>query len=69
MDSDTEFVDKNKRIFFILYDEYLKTGVSYGSFVKSKDLGIESVSYTFYSDVYKIVDDKKWLLNKIKYGF
>jgi len=40
-------------------------------FIKSKDLGIICVQAKSNSsgDVYKLIDEKKWLLAKIKYGF
>lgn len=40
-------------------------------FIESKDLGIKCIESCQFSqdDKYEIVDEKKWLLNKIKYGF
>ena len=40
-------------------------------FIKSKDLGIICLEATSTSsgDLYKIIDKKKWLLAKLKYGF
>jgi hypothetical protein len=40
---------------------------NFAEFIKSKDLGI--TTQVPYDDIYKIVDEKKWLLAKIKYGF
>jgi hypothetical protein len=48
---------------------YDKTWVS---FLNCKDLGIKCtiVDINGYGHIYyKITDEKKWLLNKIKYGF
>ncbi len=36
-------------------------------FIKIKDFGI--VCIDFMEDEYRVEDDKKWLINKIKYGF
>jgi len=40
-------------------------------FIKSLDLGIECIQASEIpdGDVYKIIDEKKWLLSKLKYGF
>jgi hypothetical protein len=40
-------------------------------FIKKKNLGIICIKSTYvgYDDIYKIVDEKKWALSKIKYGF
>ena len=48
-----------------LSDSKVKT--VWGRFIESKDLGIISLSY--YDDEYRITDEKKWTLTKIKYGF
>ena len=37
------------------------------SFIESKKLGVICVDVL--ADVYTIVDEKKWMLTKIKYGF
>jgi hypothetical protein len=37
------------------------------NYINALDLGIVSVS--FYEDTYKIIDEKKWIFSKIKYGF
>ena len=68
---DSDFIIKNDvaiKIYNILYDEYAESNINaWSKFIKSKDLGIISLSY--YDDEYRIVDEKKWLLTKIKYGF
>jgi len=38
----------------------------FNEFIEMKDLGIICLSY--FGDLYKIVDKKKWALTKIKYG-
>lgn len=42
---------------------------SWKKFIESKDLGIICVSYSSLDDEYEIIDEKKWLLSKLKYGF
>jgi|688.fasta_scaffold1370036_3 hypothetical protein len=43
---------------------------SWKLFIQYLDLGIECTSVRiFQNDEYKIVDEKKWTINKIKYGF
>jgi hypothetical protein len=68
---DSDFIIKNDvaiKIYNILYDEYAESNINaWSKFIKSKDLGIISISY--YDDLYKIIDQKKWALSKIKYGF
>lgn len=57
----------NHNIYKILYSEYTVSECNYALFIKSKDLGIISIDLT--GDFYKITDEKKWLLSKLKYGF
>ena len=68
---DSDFIIKNDvaiEIYNILYDEYVESNInSWSKFIKSKDLGIISISY--YDHLYRIIDEKKWALAKIKYGF
>ena len=54
--------------------EYIRDktpSLSWKDFIKIKDLGIICVrSYpSATQDEYEIIDEKKWLLTKIKYGF
>ncbi len=58
----------NKNIFTKLKKEYLSSKLDWSELVISKDLGIICVD-VFYLDRFKLVDEKKWLLAKIKYGF
>ena len=68
---DSDFIIKNDvaiEIYNILYDECVESNINaWSKFIKSKDLGIISISY--YDDLYRIIDEKKWALAKIKYGF
>lgn len=68
MDSD---ILKNDLIYENLKDEFRfklqrEPYINWLTFIKSKDLGIIFNNNTH---EYKIIDQKKWLLNKIKYGF
>ena len=38
----------------------------FSKFINSKDLGVISTDYI--NDIYEIVDEKKWLFSKLKYG-
>jgi len=38
----------------------------FSKFINSKDLGVISIDYIY--DIYEIVDEKKWLFSKLKYG-
>lgn len=71
-----EFNDLNNDIYKVFSTEY-KCSPSYNSlgkgwpeFVYFKDLGIECVFYFNFltNSTYKIVDVKKWVLNKLRYG-
>jgi hypothetical protein len=64
MDSDT-FTNINIHNRF--FDEFFGKELSYKQFIHYKDLGIICVDAM--TDQYKITDEKKWALNKIKYGF
>lgn len=67
-----EFNDSEDTIYYYFRDYYHNlredeyTHINnWGEFIEALDIGIE-----FYKDeIYKIVDKKKWLLTKIKYGF
>ena len=73
MDSDTF---KTHTIYKILKKEYelLEVQGDYIGFIASKDLGIKCLDVNLIEnrrvvDRYKIIDEKKWALSKIKYGF
>lgn len=64
-------------VYDVFEKEYKKSDLFYRAFINSKDLGlIANLTNTnerdygrgIHSDYYKIVDEKKWLLAKIKYG-
>ncbi len=75
MDSDIN----PENIFDYFEDEWLKTIYSenvsshkkWRLFIESKDLGIvcETSCIDPSLDRYEIIDEKKWLISKIKYGF
>ena len=60
-------VIENENIYKILYSEYTVSECNYALFIERKDMGIISIDLT--GDFYKVVDEKKWLLSKLKYGF
>ena len=61
MDSDT-FINKTIYEYYRVESRF----ISWKEFIKSKDLGIICVDSL--NHIYKIIDEKKWLINKIKYG-
>jgi hypothetical protein len=62
MDSDT-FV--NTKILIAVAKEFANsTYDGYKEFIVSKDFGIVHIE----GNIYKIIDEKKWLLAKLKYG-
>ena len=75
MDSDIN----PENIFYYFEDEWLKTVYSenvssyekWELFIQYKDLGIVCKTSCIDPslDRYEIIDEKKWLINKIKYGF
>lgn len=74
MDSEVENSKLNARLWRILHEEFLKnsseesTYDAWISFIENKDLGL-AVSVNEYYIIYKIIDERKWLLAKLKYGF
>ena len=58
-------VIENENIYNFLKEEFLRTEWNWDKFIENKDLGIMH----FVDDEYEIIDEKKWLINKIKYGF
>lgn len=60
-----------------LQAEYNSSNLLYRAFIVSKDLGLitnvttdnESIyGKDIHTDYYKIIDEKKWLLTRLKYG-
>ena len=58
-------VIENENIYNFLKEEFLRTEWNWDKFIENKDLGIMH----FVDDEYEIIDEKKWALSKIKYGF
>jgi hypothetical protein len=58
---------KDKKVYFAFRNDYLThKSSSWNFFIEDLNIGIICLDY--YKDLYKIVDEKKWLLTKIKYG-
>lgn len=74
MDSEVVNSKLNARLWRILHKEFIKnysedsTYDAWISFIKEKDLGL-AVGVKGHYLVYKIIDERKWLLAKLKYGF
>lgn len=73
------FYDQNDRIVKVFVDEFYQFQrknlwtKSFQTFISEKDLGIVFVRVgdpetEGIFDIYEVVDEKKWFLNKIKYG-
>lgn len=66
------FIDINDIIFKTLYSEWLESKAPFAAFIQEKQLGLMYTigATNFYLDKkhYSIVDSKKWLLTRIKYG-
>jgi len=58
-------VIENENIYNVVKVEYLTQPLNWNKFIKNKDLGVIHLV----DDEYKIIDEKKWLLSKLKYGF
>jgi len=64
-----DFEDKRWLLWDLFYNKVVKANVTFSSYIKSLDIGIEFIGFIASNHRYKVVDEKKWLLNKIKYGF
>lgn len=57
-------------IFLVFRQEFMKiphrSRPLFKDFIDTKDLGVSVVDFAL--DLYEITDNKKWFLNKIKYG-
>jgi len=64
------FNDIEQKLLLLFMDEYIRSQYStwpdFIYFTKQKDLGIISLSWI--GPTYKVVDENKWTLAKIKYG-
>ena len=62
-----EFKDRDAKLFNTLFYEYSFTSFYKGSrwdhFVDYKDIGVKYIQ----TGVYKIVDEKKWMITRLKY--
>ena len=63
------FINRNIWKFLSSTEEWKRKKLydSWHSFIKSKDFGIVCIDLV--EDEYRVEDDKKWTLAKIKYGF
>ena len=64
----------NKKIYDVFINEYMLSlpSQSWEVFINTKQLGIQAVScngLVLVDTEYIIVDAKKWMYNKLKYGF
>lgn len=66
-----DYKDIRDKIYFCFLDEYhnCTLKINWREFIRSKDIGIEDVTTdTQFGAKYQIVDEKKWLLTRLKYG-
>ena len=65
-----EFRDFNYTVYHKLKNERndIDKELNWEQFIKRKDIGIVHTGIVQNYDSYKIVDEKKWTLAKIKYG-
>jgi hypothetical protein len=66
------FKDFDYKIYRILEDQNIHNDdISWKELIIRQDIGIIHISLNVQKsyDMYKIVDEKKWALAKIKYGF
>lgn len=71
MEFKPEFLDTEEHVYTLFADEYHnQLTLSWSEFVETKDLGVEHVKHQPIDKyfTYTIVDEKKWLLARIKYG-
>jgi hypothetical protein len=67
-----EFKDYDLKVYYKTLGSWTPSTIGWNDYIKSLNLGIEfipgitdlNISY----HLYKIVDEKKWLLTKLKYG-
>jgi len=64
-----EFRDINGSIKKTLIKEYSFSNViGWSNFIEKKDLGIAYNNVASHHNVYYIIDDKKWVLARLKHG-
>lgn len=62
-----EFRDQSGLIYAVFFHEWVENGHElWADFIKRKDLGLQHIGYSH--GTYIIVNEKKWLLSKLKYG-
>jgi hypothetical protein len=62
-----EFKDSKGNIARVFYTEWNRELETWPDFIKRKDIGIEFLTNNIQGHFYEIVDEKKWMLTKIKY--
>ena len=64
-------------VYDLFEDEYKQSGILYREFIELQDLGVlvniteeneKIYGREIFTDYYKVVDHKKWLLARIKHG-
>jgi len=64
-----EFRDINDSIKKTLIKEYNDSPIiGWSCFIEKKDLGVAYNNVASHHNVYYIIDDKKWVLARLKYG-
>ena len=64
-----EYRDEENTIQNVFFEEYMNTKMTWGKFILSKDIGAYHLVDGFGGYTYKIVDVKKFVLARLKYGF
>ena len=58
----------NAGMFDIFFSEWVESKLAWEDFITLKDLGLEYIRGRGEDEQYSIVDIKKWMMAKIKYG-
>jgi hypothetical protein len=68
-------IDCNNAMFNILHKDWRdfrslgNRGVSFYTYVDNLHLGIKFVQLCYTHDEYEVIDEKKWIMTRLKYGF
>lgn len=71
---DCEFIP---RVYDFFEKEYQQSNSFYNEFIRGKDLGLQPIvskenennyGRGIHSDYYKVINEKKWMLARLKYG-
>jgi hypothetical protein len=63
------YYDEGRKVYSVFWFEYHTSNIfDWKEFIDLKDLGIRYIKRGISNDLYNVVDEKKWLLAKIKYG-